>query len=462
MTISLDAGAPPAEAGGSRYAKWVIAIFFVALFIPGYMDVGVRMTPYRLFLILMAAPTVLRFRNDRMLQITAVDVLMFLAILWITLSLLVNHGTERLVYAGSTFLEMYCGYLLGRVFIRSAADYRFFFNCLLVTLVAFAPFALLELVGHQRVLRNLADVVLTLPEAIEHDQVRFGLMRVMLSFEHALHFGTFCAIGFANAFYLSGSFLRRYLVCGFIIVMSLLPLSSSAILIMVLQVGMIAYDRSFRFLANRWILLAVATVIGALSFQAIMGMSIPDYIVNELIISPDGGKARIEQFEYATREVYRHPIFGVGLGEWRKPFWRTGSIDNFWLVIAVQSGLPALIFLVLAFLIHFRRVAFAMGLDPEEKRIRSGYLIALASILLVLVTYHIWGVIAVFVLLYVGGGAWFYDRSGPPELFPARRRRMAERRAAEAPAAARADRAPAPPTRGPRTGAARARRPGRL
>ena len=458
MTISLDAGATGAEAGADRYAKWVIAIFFVTLFIPGYMDIGVRMTPYRLFLIVMMLPTVLRFRNDRLLQITSVDVFMFLAILWITLSLVANHGAARLVYAGSTFLEMFCGYLLGRVFIRSAADYRFFFKCLLVTLVAFAPFALLELVGHQRVLRELADKVLTLPEAIEHDQVRFGLMRVMLSFEHALHFGTFCAIGFANAYYLSASFLRRTLVCGFIIFMSLLPLSSSAILIMVLQVGMIGYDRTFRFLANRWILLAVVTAVGALSFQALVGTSIPDYIVNELIISPDGGKARIEQFEYASREVVRNPVFGVGLNEWRKPFWRTASIDNFWLVIAVQSGLPALLFFVLAFLMHFQKVAFAKDLDPEETRIRSGYLIALASILLVLVTYHIWGVIAVFVLLYAGAGAWFYDRSGPPEMFPARLRRL-ERRAAEAPAATREARRASRPTPGEARAARRSGRP---
>ena len=468
MTISLNAGAMQAEAGGgeagaSRYAKWVIAIFFVTLFIPGYAQIGIRMTPYRLFLILMAIPMVLRIRSDRSLRITSVDVFMFLAILWITLSLVVNHGTARLVYAGSMFLELFCGYLLGRAFIRSEADYRFFFKCLLLTLVAFAPFALLELTGQQRVLRDLASAALAQPEITSHDQIRFGLMRVMLSFEHALHFGTFCAIGFANAFYLnSTSFLRRYLACAFILFMSLLPLSSSAILIMILQIGMIGYDRTFAFLKDRWVILAVVILAGVLSFHAIVGRSIPDYIVNELIISPDGGKARLEQFEYAIQEVYRNPIFGLGLNDWRRPFWRGhASLDNFWLVIAMQSGVPALLFLVSGFLIHLLKVVSAKDLSPGEAWIRTGYVIALASILLVLVTYHIWGVIAVFVLLYVGAGAWFYDHTHQPVMSDARRRALERRAAAAAaPTAARAAPGAVPRTRPAAPAAAARRRPG--
>jgi hypothetical protein len=66
--------------------------------------------------------------------------------------------------------------MLGRTLIRSAAHYRFFFKCFLVTLLAFLPFALAELVSFLRVLRDLFPSVFVQPPAERiGPQVRFGL-----------------------------------------------------------------------------------------------------------------------------------------------------------------------------------------------------------------------------------------------------------------------------------------------
>ena len=49
-------------------------------------------------------------------------------------------------------------------------------------------------------------------------------------------------------------------------------------------------------------------------------------------------------------EVGRHPVFGIGLNDWTRPWWRAkmASFDNFWLLQAMRFGLPTLIFLALA------------------------------------------------------------------------------------------------------------------
>ena len=174
VTTRASAEAPPAAAD-DRFGRWAIALFFVVIFIPGSFYVGVRMTPFRLYLILMALPMALRFRADPAIRITAVDVLVFLAIFWRSLSLVMVHQTAELLNAGSSFIELFFGYMIGRVFVRTAADYRFFFKCFLVMLAALLPFALIELVTFSRVLRRIFGIVLTQPpEIILGPHVRYG------------------------------------------------------------------------------------------------------------------------------------------------------------------------------------------------------------------------------------------------------------------------------------------------
>jgi hypothetical protein len=137
VTISANAGPgleAEGEAGTDRFARWAIALFFVALFIPGSFYVGVRMTPYRLLLLALALPMLSRFNNDPTLRVTPVDVLVFLFVFWRSLALVVNHQAAELLNAASSFVELFFGYMFGRVFVRSAADYRFFFTCFLLTL----------------------------------------------------------------------------------------------------------------------------------------------------------------------------------------------------------------------------------------------------------------------------------------------------------------------------------------
>lgn len=409
MTISASAGAAPAEQGVDRFARWAIALFFVVIFIPGSFYVGVRMTPFRLYLILMAVPMALRYAADPTIRITAVDVLVFLAIFWRSLSLVMVHQTAEILNAGASFIELFFGYMIGRVFVRSAADYRFFFKCFLVTLVAMLPFALIEATTFVRALRRLFAVVLTQPpEIILGPHIRYGLMRVQASFDHALLFGTFCSLGFANMIYLH-RFPRNVVLAGFVGFMTLLAISSSSMIAIVLQAGMVVYERVLRPIRAKWILLGIAGIVVFFSFEAIFGKSIPDYLVTELALNQAGAETRLDQIQYGLKEVWRHPVFGIGLNVARLPFWRSDIFDNFWLHTAVRFGIPAFLFIAGAFAVHFLCVTLRPRTGREQDLLRIGYAIPLATLVLLIGSIAVWGSVVVFMMAYLGAGAWFYN-----------------------------------------------------
>lgn len=410
-TIPAPATPEAAPDEVDRVTKWVIILFFVALFIPGSFYMGVRMTPFRLLLIAMAIPMLLRFRNDTTIRITAIDVLVFLATAWRGLALVANHGTAQLVFAGASFMELFFAYLLGRAYVRNLADHRFFFKCFLGFLIVSLPFGLMESVTKTRVLQQIASIALEQTRNAEGSpQIRFGLMRVQLSFDHAILFGTFCVLGFANVFYLY-RFPRNVVRAGFVAFMTLLAISSSSILALALQGGLIAYEHLLRPLRSKWVLLILGIALFLGSFQMLFGMSPMEYVAFNLTLNVSGALARFDQIHYGLLEIQRSPFFGIGLAPFTRPFWRADVFDNFWLAMAVRYGAPTTIFFVLAFVGNVLRVALAQGLNAEENRARIGYVIPFCTLLLALGTHSIWGSGMVYVLLYVGIGGWFFDRA---------------------------------------------------
>ena len=74
--------------------------------------------------------------------------------------------------------------------------------------------------------------------------------------------------------------------------------------------------------------------------------------------------------------------------------------------------------------LHLVRIMARRGLSEAAASYRKGYVIAALGLFFVLGTVHIWGAVSVFVMFYLGAGAWFYAGEAPePE--PAPRRRAA-------------------------------------
>ena len=194
----------------------------------------------------------------------------------------------------------------------------------------------------------------------------------------------------------------------------------------------------------KWLVLGAGALVVLYAFESIFGKSIPDYIVTELALNQAGAETRLDQITYGLKEVWRHPMFGIGLNVARLPFWRSDIFDNFWLHTAVRFGIPAFLFIVGAFALHFLCVTLSSTAGPDRELLRIGYAFPFVTLVLLIGSISVWGSVVVFIMAYLGAGAWFYNGAQDPPApapregrrEPAPRRQPPPRRAAVSPGAA--------------------------
>jgi hypothetical protein len=131
--------------------------------------------------------------------------------------------------------------------------------------------------------------------------------------------------------------------------------------------------------------------------------------VNHFTFSRQSAYNRILIFDYGTAEVARHPVFGIGLGDWERPAWMSDSMDNFWLVVAVRYGLPALGFLLALLLGLVWCAARRKDLPEDWRRARHAWAFTLFGITVAAATVHLWNALFVLFVFLIGAGAWLLD-----------------------------------------------------
>jgi len=409
----------------------LLGLFFASLLLPVEPEIaGLRLTPYNLLQIVFFVPLLFRLKNDPTNRIVALDLFMVLYVLWIGLSIYDNHGISRIVYIGNQTLTLLGSYLIGRVLIRSAEDYRLFFVYFFYSLAIMLPFAVIELFTRQMLLSNVLSKVVAV-----HSQAgqppRLGLNRVQAFAEHSILFGLFCSIGVANLFYIHREeIVKRLSRTGLAAFMTFISLSSAPNIAMGLQVVLIAWDRTMRIFAFRWYVLAVGSAVLLGFAELALENGILGFVIENFAFDPTTGWGRMEVFEYGSAEVLRNPVFGIGLGDWVRPWWRKPSVDNFWLATALRFGLPALLILVVALGVHFVRIMVRGDVTETVANYRRGYLVAWAGLAFVLGSVNIWGSVGAMVMTYIGAGAWFYTSEPRVPEAPARSERPAATRVA--------------------------------
>ena len=132
-------------------------------------------------------------------RVIGLDVFMLLYIFWIAVAIYHNHGMSRMVYIINQTVTLLGSYMLGRVLVRNADDYRRMFTILFWIMVFLFPFALVELV----LKLNLLGKIFGLPGSSGSGPggIRLGMRRVSSVFPHPILFGVFCSIMVSNFFY---------------------------------------------------------------------------------------------------------------------------------------------------------------------------------------------------------------------------------------------------------------------
>jgi hypothetical protein len=185
--------------------------------------------------------------------------------------------------------------------------------------------------------------------------------------------------------------------------------SGGPYVVLMMQGFVAAWQRVLGRVQGRW---AALFTLFAVTYVAIdlFSTKTPFHVfINNFTFSRQSAYNRILIFEFGTAEVARHPVFGIGLGDWERPVWMSDSMDNFWLVIAVRYGLPALAFL-LALLLGLVWCAGRRNDLPEDwRRARHAWAFTLFGITVAAATVHLWNALFVLFVFLIGAGAWLID-----------------------------------------------------
>jgi len=410
-------------------------IFILSLMLPIPMRLGsIFLQPYRIFLLLVFVPLFFQLISGKAGRLLLVDWLMFGSALWAMLALFMNHPFA-LVFetAGLYMAEFFGAYMLGRVAIRSGADFqrmvRFFF---MIVLVLF-PFAAIESLTHIPILLDL------IPGSIQpvNAGVRLGLRRAQTVFAHPIHYGAFVSIAFGLAWYafnpLSSFFARLARSCV-IVLSTLFSLSTGALLAIVFQTIFILWELVMKANKSRWRLFAWLSVASYIFVDLLATRSPFHVIVNYATFSSGSAYNRILIWKYGTDNVIEHPLFGLGLNDWARPSWMSPSIDNYWLLIAMRYGLPTLLMFAAVIFLIIRRSSRIPMSNATDRASRAGYLTALGGVVIAGGTVHYWHGIGALVVFFISSGVWMLtdtvetSEQGPEPGPPDRRRAGVGRR----------------------------------
>lgn len=377
---------------------------------------GLRLPLHRLALIAFILPALWRIFIRPDIRIRAFDVLFLLFNVW-TVEIYTHHGygTEGLVYGGSLALESLGAYAVARAWVRDVQTLRATIRVLVGAVVAAGLIALPEtLLGRHFVhdaLQALTGYVH--PRAIE---TRWTLTRAYGTFDHPIHLGTFAASVFALAWFAERDAMRRNVRLAAVVVATFAALSSAPLLCIGVQLGLITWERVTRGVQMR-VALTFTALAGLYVGTVIAGTRSPIAIIaTGFTIDSWTGYYRLLIWQYGLENVYANPVVGIGLAEWTRPWWMpAATVDAFWLLIAMRTGVPAVAMLLLAILLLARAAGSRAGRsrDVTLRNLARGWLIALVAISLAAATVHLWNAIYAYFFFLLGLGGVL---ANPPRL----------------------------------------------
>lgn len=389
-----------------------VLIYLLCVLVPIGFSLGpLALTSLRIFLILMILPLLVQLLMGKFGRIMAPDLLFTLHILWAVAALAVNSPAQVVQQVGSVGVEFLGGYLLGRAYIRTSGDFVALARWLVFLVLCTVPFAIFEAkTGRPLIMEALQAARLT-AVAIVTIEGRMGLERVQSSFAHPIHYGLFCSVAFSLAFVALRNVTStgwRFVSSVIVALSGFLALSSGALLAIILQIALILWAGLFAKLRARWWLLLGLFALAYVVIDLLSNRTPIRVFMSYATFSAHNAYWRGIIFEWGMKNVWAHPLFGIGMNDWVRPWYmHSGSMDNFWLVMAVRYGIPGFVLLVLGYVWGiFRVMRRDFEGDPVLARIRRAWVFTFLGLSFTLTTVHVWTNIYSFVFFLFGAGMW--------------------------------------------------------
>ena len=393
-------------------APRLAALLYVALIMPPEFSVsvaGLRLSPYRVLLLLVTVPLLLRLMDNRHQPPHAVDWLIMAHAAWAVLALGVFGGVGAALESGGIYVvESLGAYLVGRLAVTSAAEHRALLRFMVGVLGGMALLTLPESLSGTHFIREAARAVMGGP-GLPVIEPRLGLDRAFGSFDHPILYGVFASSTFAAAYYVLNRERLGPRAVGMLALIAgstFLSLSAGPFVGLACQAVVIGWDRLTKGVGLRWSAISGLIMLAWFAVSLGSNRSPIKVFITYAAFSPQSAYNRVLIWDYGTAEVGRHPLFGIGLGDWIRAPWMSDSMDNFWLVTAVRYGLPALAFLLGAIVLLAIRQARASAHDVELNRHRMAWLAIIIGFAISGITVHFWNSLFAYFFFLIGSGAW--------------------------------------------------------
>ena len=407
----------PQIAGKLPLPVW---LYLLAVVIPiGFQAGPLAMTTLRLLLLVMIVPLMIQLLMGRYGKILITDILFVAHIGWAVVALAVNNPDQVVQQVGSVGMEFLGGYVMGRAYIRTPEAFAALCRALVLIVLCTVPLALHEaLTGRPLLIEYLRRFGLT-ATGIVTIEGRMGLERVQAVFAHPIHYGLFCSVAFSLAFValqdMTGG-VRRYVSSALIAGAGFLALSSGALLAISAQIALILWAAIFAKVTWRWWLLLGLFAVAYVIIDIFSNRTPIKVFMSYATFSAHNAYWRSIIFEWGMKSVWIHPLYGIGMNDWVRPWYmHSGSMDNFWLVMAVRYGIPGFVPLALGFIIAIARIMrrdFAG--DAMLILFRRAWVFTFLGLSFTMSTVHIWTNVYSFVFFMFGAGMWLITaKSGP-------------------------------------------------
>lgn len=368
---------------------------------------SLRLSPYRVALIIMLLPAINKILSNRTTPTGTVDLLVALHGIWAAMSLVVTMGVSGgAETAGIYFIETFGAFAVARAYVTDLEEFKKVIKLVFTVAATLLLFAVAESLSGFHILREPFKAVLggAGPHYIEP---RLGLTRAFTSFEHPILFGVFSASCFASTYFvLCNAEINKDTVkrLGVIAGATFFSLSGGPYTALALQIALIVWDKITRGIAGRWYIL-MGLFGAAWALVTLMSNRSPLLVfISYLTFSANSAYNRVHIWNYGTAEVARHPIFGLGLNDWIRAPWMSSSMDNYWLLTTMRYGIPSSLFLVMAtFMIMAKHHQSSLG-NQQLHHARKAWMITFIGYFLAGFTVHFWNSLMVQFFFFIGCG----------------------------------------------------------
>jgi hypothetical protein len=406
-----DSATPPPNAAGRSYpieapkpplALLLLLILVIMVPIEFSLELGpLFLTASRAYLIVLSLMILPHLGG---LRLRIFDWLFVGHVVWTCVAYATIYpGGKMIEMAGSYGLEFLIVYLATRIYLQTLQQIRAVITLLFVMTLISLAFAIPEAITGVRFAHEAASSLTGITYRIDYEE-RMGITRAASLFEHPILYGVFCASLLSLVWFTSTPAQRSYKAPA-IVVATWLSASSAPLLTLGAQFLLIVIERITRDLkVRRDKLLAVIAGAFFLFVQLFVGRGLVG-ILALITINPSTAYTRRSQWDYAIDDIMRNPWFGFIPSTYTRPFWLAPSIDNWWLLIMMRSGIPSLVLIGLSVLFLWIAMAKRTSTLQDFVILRRGWGLMMLALILGAATVTFFGKLQPLFAFYMGMGA---------------------------------------------------------